>query len=138
MLATSGQSFDRHEEAAEALVLAGRRERALCQSLKFTAQHGERRAQFVRCVSHKALRLLKRLIKPRDHAIQRNRQPLKLIARVGNRQTLGKIMMGDELGLAGDLLHGRKRALYQHIAAAYGDDQQHRQAQRREPQQLTQ
>jgi hypothetical protein len=92
----------------------------------------------VRGVCNKTLGLLERIIKTADHMVQRDRQSLKLIAGAYDRQSLGEVVMRNELGFAGDALDRRQRALYQQIPAAHSYHDYDRQPKRREPQELAQ
>jgi hypothetical protein len=112
------QPLDFFEGASQLLAGGGFQSRLVQHAFDLTAQRCERCSQLVRSIGDEAAGILECLIEAFDHSIERQREPLQLIARLGDWEPLAQTVGGDPLRAGRDSVHGRKRPLYQPTAAA--------------------
>ena len=123
------QMHDFLQHAAGAVAQFRIKPRVFSEIFQFAAQNRQRRAQVMRGIGDKPFGILKGVVQPRDHAVERNGQPLQFIAGAGDRQTFAQIVLRDALGGARDLFDRRQGPPHQQIAAAGDDDDRQRQTQ---------
>ncbi len=112
-----------HRAADLAQRLFGRRISAQGR-LHLGLEHGQRRAQLVRCIAHEALLVLQQVVQPLHHAVGGGDQRLQL-ARCGRSRDGAEVVLGALLQVGAELAHGPRGALHhQHNDEGDGGDQQ--------------
>src|SRR6267378_6490624 len=93
---------------------------ALSDALKLQLENRQRRTQFVRRVRRKAVDMLKGLIQPLDHAVQRNRKPFEFIAGSDDGQAFAEVGGGNSLRPPRDLVYRLQRSPHQPVTTHHG------------------
>ena len=113
---------------------AARRRRAPPQrQLELGAHRRQRRAQLVARVAHQPALACEAGLEPVEHLVQRAAEGTDLVARLGYRQSLGRVALADRRRPAAHPLHGPQRRPGDLVAGEGRDQQRERQRDQQQP-----